>query len=161
MRPEHPGTTIRTLKGVVPVAVSTRKPDPLVVPLASAAGRTYRNDDATVVVHEVRTRPDNRPPGIDLTVRPTSPGAGAGAAGGEPEAIAALRPDSFQHQIEVIDAQGRPIPWYQSAYDAETGRMTLTVTAPEQAAAVVELRFFSLVRASADVPFEFHNLPLP
>jgi hypothetical protein len=40
--PARPGRTLRTLRGRVPVVVSTRMPDPLVIPLAGASGRTSR-----------------------------------------------------------------------------------------------------------------------
>ena len=48
-RPEQPGSTIRKLRGTVPIAVATRKPDPLVVPLTGASGKSFRNDQVSLI----------------------------------------------------------------------------------------------------------------
>lgn len=157
-RPTAPGTTIRRLKGVVPITVSDRKPNPLVVPLAGPAGRTFRNDDVVITVHDVRAQTNNQPPVIDLTIRPNTGTGGASASGGAGNDTTADRPDLPQQHLEVVDAQGHPIAWYQSSLDAEAGRFTVSLTAPEQAAAATELRYYSLTRATADVPFEFTDL---
>jgi hypothetical protein len=65
-----------------------------------------------------------------------------------------------QQQIEVVDSQGRVIPWYHSSFDAEGARMTLTLT-PHDQAAPAELHYFGLARASTEVSFEFSNIPMP
>ena len=41
-RPADPGDTIKTLRGTIPVTVSSRRPGPLVVPLLKSAGKTLR-----------------------------------------------------------------------------------------------------------------------
>ena len=41
-RPDNPGRTIRILRGSVPLRITARQPDPLVVPLATAAGKSFR-----------------------------------------------------------------------------------------------------------------------
>jgi hypothetical protein len=158
-RPTRPGTLIRKLRGEVPLLVSARVPDPLVVSLASAQGRVYRNDDVTIIVNEVRDRGEDRLPGIDLTIRPSGAGPRSGAVDASGNEL--VRPDSYQQQIEILDVQGRSMPWYQSTIDTESGRMLLTLSVPEQAPAASELRFFGLVRSQAIARFDFHDLPLP
>jgi hypothetical protein len=160
-RPSQPGTAIKRLKGVVPIAVSTRKPGPLVVALANSSGRTFQNDDVAITVHEIRAQANNgRPPTIEVSIHPTASGASA-SAGGFGTVEMGARPDSYQQQIEVADARDRIIPWYQTSFDAEAGRLTMTLTAPDQAATPSELRFFSLVRANTEVSFEFNDVLLP
>ncbi len=156
-RPAEAATTLKRFKGVIPLIASTRKANPLIISLAAASGRTFRNDEIaiTVVTHTV---PDNNRPGtIELVIR-TNPANSADAA------IAAsdspVRPDTHQQQIELVDGLGRLIPWYQTGFDAEAARLTMTIPHDDPAAKPVELRYFGLIRAPADVPFEFSDLPL-
>lgn len=156
VRPTAPGATIRVLRGVIPVSVSTRKPSPLTVPLRDGKGKTFQNDDASVVIHDVRPLPNTRQTSIDVTIRPVGDASPVPA-----NEVMYNRPDTHQQQVEVVDAQGRVVPWYPSMIDGESGRMTITLTAPEQVATAVELRYYSLSRAVTDVKFEFNDLPLP
>jgi hypothetical protein len=155
-RPTVPGTTIRVLRGVIPVSVSTRKPSPLNVPLRDSKGKTFQNDDASVVIHDVRLLPNTRQTSIDVTIRQLGDAAPVPA-----NEVMYNRPDTHQQQVEVVDAQGRVVPWYPSMIDGESGRMTITLTSPEQVANATELRYYSLSRAATDVKFEFNDLPLP
>ena len=68
-RPENPGRTIKILRGVIPLRITARQPDPLVIPLASAAGKSFDKGDLHVVVNEIRSDPNNRQRQIELTVR--------------------------------------------------------------------------------------------
>lgn len=153
-RPIAPGSTIRVLRGVIPVSVSTRKPSPLSVPLRESKGKTLQNDDASVVIHDVRQLPNTRQTSIDVTIRPLKDASPVPA-----NEVMYNRPDTHQQQVEVVDSQGRVVPWYPSMIDGESGRMTITLTSPEQVA--TELRYYSLARATTDVKFEFNDLPLP
>ncbi len=159
--PPQPGTSIKVLKGTVPVTVSTRKPGPLIVALAGASGRSFQNDDVAMTVHDVRLQAANRPPTIEVTIRPNASSTSSSGDGGMNDGMMAGRPNSHQQQLEVSDAQGRPIAWYQSSFDAEGGRVTLSLANAEQAATATELHYFSLVRASTEVAFEFADLPMP
>ncbi len=161
LHPAGAGTMIKKLKGVVPVLVSTRKPNPLVVTLTGATGRTFQNDDVALTVHELRTQPNNRPPTIEVTIRPSAGNSSASAAGIGGGDMVAARPDSHQQQLEITDNQGHLIPWYQSNFDAEAGRLTISLTSPEQAAVLGELHYYSLVRAATEVPFEFSDITMP
>lgn len=161
IRPPDPGKIIKILKGVIPLNVATRKPNPLVVAITGASGRTFQNDDVALTVHEIRPQAENHPASIEITVR-TGPRAASASPGsvvsGE---FAMARPDSLQQQIEIADLNGRAIPWYQTSFDPEAGRITLTLTSPEQAPAPSEIRYYSLVRAATEVSFQFTNVPLP
>lgn len=166
-RPDSPGRTIRLLRGSIPASVATRRPDALVIPVAGAAGKSFRNEDATVVLHDIR---------------PAAPGAGAGVAPGGPtivelsitpeasRAAAAPEPapdlDTFLPrtdygplQIELIDAEGRPVHWYISAsqQNGDETRLTLTTTGATPAV----LRHYGVIRANTEIPFEFRDVPMP
>ncbi len=117
--PDSPGKVIRKLRGVVPAMVATRKSGPLVAPLSGPLGKSFQNDEVSLDILDVRINPNPNinQTSIDLSIRSRSgqPGSQAGPDG----EILIHRPDMHQQQIEVVDAQGRPIPWYHSSYDAE------------------------------------------
>jgi hypothetical protein len=160
VHPRVPGATIRTLKGVLPVAVSSRKPGPLLAPLEGASGGIFQNEAVTLTVHEIRKHANSLQTNIEITlrVRPTSTGSRGVLEGGSQ---APLLPGAQSQQIEVLDAQGRLIPWFQTSLDAEGERLTLTLTPASPDSPPASLRVYSLVVSTADVPFEFRDVPLP
>jgi hypothetical protein len=162
-RPEVPGKTIRRLRGVLPVLVATRKSNPLVVKLNGANGRTFRNDDVALTIHDVHPLGNTRQMSIELTVRPLSGSGGGPPTAAGPGDFLVHRPDTSHQQIEVSDAHGRVLHWYQTSFDSEASRMTLTMTpqAPELNGPPAELRFYGLARSATEISFEFNNLPLP
>ena len=159
--PSQAGHSIKRFKGVVPVTVSTRKPGPLVVPLSNAAGKTFQNDDAVITVRDIRTNPATRMTSIDLLVRSVGAPSGAAAVAVPPGEFAYQRPDLGQQQIEVLDAQGRALAWYNTSPDPEGSRLTLTLAPHNEQIVPAELRYHALAHASAEVAFEFENVPMP
>ena len=157
--PGRSGSVLRKLKGAVPVVVSMRKPDPVVVPLNNdAVGRGFQNDDVAITLQDVRKVPNSQQWAVELTVRPASGGDASAPVGADPSHP---RPNGHHQQIELSDGRGRTLPWYQSSFDAGSGRMTLNVTDPEARGASLELRYYDLVRAATEVPFAFSDVPLP
>src|SRR5205807_5445707 len=75
--PAQPGKTIKRLRGMVPLSVAARKADPLTIPLADAAGKTFRQGEVSVTVHSVKAGPQQPATTIELTVR-------SGGSGGAP-----------------------------------------------------------------------------
>jgi hypothetical protein len=162
--PEVPGKVIRQLRGVIPVMVATRKPSPLVAPLSGTPGnKSFQNDEVSLDILDVRINPNPNvnQTSIDVSIRPRSglPGAQAAplALHGE---FPIQRPDLHHQQIEVVDAQGRPIPWYHSSFDAEGARITLTLT-PTGQGTPAEVRYYGLARAATEIAFEFTDVPMP
>lgn len=159
-RPEQPGKTIKIFRGVLPVMVATRKPGPLVIPLLNAAGKSFRNDEVTLSVQMIKINPNTRQTSIEISLRSGTDPEAAQPAPVVPGADALVqRPDTHQQQIEVLDAVGRPIPWYHSN-DAEGSRMTMTLT-PHDQGSPSEIRYYALARAATEVRFEFKDVPLP
>jgi hypothetical protein len=159
-RPPDPGETIKTLRGIIPVTVSSRRPGPLVVPLQNSPGKTFENADTQLTVHEIRSLPDSRHTLLELSIRANGPEA---PLAGDSDGYNALfpRPGHQQLQIDVLDANDRLIPWFQSIADAENSRVTLTLTSSLQSSPPKELRYYSVARTEVDIPFEFSGIPMP
>jgi hypothetical protein len=162
-RPEVPGQSIRTLRGLLPIMVATRKPDPLVVSLQGAAGKSFHNDEVDLSVLDIRANPGTHQTSIDIMVRSNSnarPAAAFTPPGPGGAELLIQRSDLHQQQIEVVDTEGRVLAWFQSRFDAEGSRMTLTLT-PAAQAGPAELRYYGLARAATEVRFEFSDVPMP
>ena len=159
-RPENPGRSIRRLRGVLPVVVASRRPDPLVIPLQNATGKSYSNEEVSLTVLDVKMNPNSRQTSIELSLR-SSVSRVSGPTGVENpgDELITQRMPSNQQQIEVLDSQGRSIPWYHSN-DAEGAKMTLTLI-PHEQGAPSEIRYFSMSKAATEVHFVFENIPLP
>jgi hypothetical protein len=156
--PEHAGRRIKRLKGVVPLTVATRKTEPMSIDLAEAAGKTFQAGETTLIVHEANKPNPN--PGqagtvLDLTIR-TEPVGGPN----NPNAQPAIQP---QTQIELVDASGKPVNWWQQSLNGRPGEIRLGLVANPQGNVKppAQLRFYELVRATTEVSFEFHDILLP
>jgi hypothetical protein len=159
--PEPPSHRIKVLRGVIPVIVAARKSDPLVVPLAGSRGKLFRDDEVALTLIDHRAASNDQPSTIQVAIRPLGAVENPIRPGhGEP---LAYRPDSFQQQIEVIDAQGRPLPWFPSSsfYDGEETRLTMTVGTRVAPGAPATLRYHGLLSARSEVAFEFRDVPIP
>src|SRR5262249_11522628 len=103
--PQPPGRSIRRLRGSLPVTVAARKPDPLVIPLADATGKSFLGEDVALTVHSVKAAPNEPQVVAELTLRPRSTGRQG------PSTVARstgpLRLDFLDHQLEVVDTRGR------------------------------------------------------
>ncbi len=158
-RPEHPGRTIKVLRGSVPLRITARHPGPLIVPLAASTGKTAENGDLHLQVHEIRFDPNTHQRQIDLTIRESRSG-GIPTADEEPVVDLGARFDPHQQNIEILDAHGQLVPWFQTTTDLESSRITLSLpgsvrTEPK------ELRYYRLSETSINVPFSFSNVPMP
>ena len=54
--PDLPVRSPLKLRGVLPVVISSRRPDPLVIPLVGAAGKTFRQGPRVVRIEKVFRR---------------------------------------------------------------------------------------------------------
>ena len=160
-RPESAGESIKTLRGTVPVTVSSRKPDPLVVSLINGIGKTVENSELRLTVHEIRTLPNNHNSLVELSVKPNDPDTSVGRSDVDGFSAVLQRTDPQHLQIEVVDMRGQLIPWFPSGADNETARVTLTLTNLPQTTQPKELRYYTLTRATLSLPFEFKDLVMP
>jgi hypothetical protein len=160
-RPELAGEVIKKLRGTIPVTVSSRKPDPLVVSLINGIGKTVDNSEVQLTVHELRFLPNSQNSLVELSVRANDPNASVGRNDVEGFSAVLQRTDPQHLQIEVIDTRGQLIPWFPSGADSETARVTLTLTKLPETTQPKELRYYTLTRASLSLPFEFKDMFMP
>lgn len=158
-RPDTAGSTIRSLKGQVPVTVMARRPDPLTVPLAGSAGKSFGQGEVRLTVHEMRSDPNRRQRQLELSVQVGGPEdtAPAGTPTADADSIARITPQN----LEIIGTSGHTIPWFQSRINAEPTKVTLTLLGGLRADEPRELRYYRISESSVDVPFAFTDLPMP
>ena len=160
-RPDAAGQWIKKLTGLIPLTVSSRRPNPLVIPLNNSTGKTFENNEYRLTVLDVRPTPTNHNLFVELSIKANETDAPPDRAGPDMVDDGFQRADPQHLQIEVVDAGGRLVPWFQSGADAETSRFTLTLTNQTQTSQLKELRYYTLTRASVQVPFEFADIPMP
>lgn len=161
-RPADPGDTIKRVRGVVPLAISSRGPDPLVVPLdARGIGRRFANPDVAITLHAVRTTSNAVPQTqIELSIRPNDRPGAADPADSDPFGDV-YRPDLHRQQLEIADVRGRLVSWFPSGVDSEAARITLTLPTASSAGSLKELRYYTLTRTTVNLPFAFSDIPMP
>jgi hypothetical protein len=159
-RPENAGETIKALRGVIPVKITARQPDPLTVPLAGASGKSFAKGDLHLVVHEIRLDPAVHQRQIELSVRTAQTGSLPESDEGVGQDLES-RSDPHEQNIEIIDARGRPVSWFQTSVDVESSRITLTIAAAPGTPEPKELRYYRLSEAVLDLPFGFSDVPMP
>jgi hypothetical protein len=160
-RPDPLARTIKRLDGIIPMTVSSRRPGPVIVPLNNAVGKTFENDDYALTVHDFRPTPTNHNLMIELSLSLRDPDSGADRLSPDLVDDGFQRADPRHLQIEVYGVDGRLIPWFQSGFEAESSRFTLTLTNQSQPSRVKELRYYGLTRASVKIPFHFADIPMP
>lgn len=163
--PDQPGKAIKKLRGVLPVTVSARKPDPLVIPLdKDSIGKTYRSSDVSITLHQVASDANNQRSTIDISVRPLgNPAPEPGPNLGRPDFVGFRVSNLAPNQVEVLDAQGKilqsmPTP---TRLQPDEMRISVILMSPPGAAVPTQMRYYSLSRATTAVPFEFSDIPMP
>ena len=159
-RPATAGETIKRLRGVVPLSVSSRRPDPLVVPLDQGTGKRFENPDVELTIHDIRNMPNTRQTLVELSVKSKD----RGTIADRPESDAFIdvyRPDMQRLQLEIFDSRGQIVPFFPSPVDSETSHLTLSLNNLPSSASLKQLRYYSLTRTTLSVPFEFRDIPMP
>ena len=159
--PERPGKTIRILKGSIPLAVATRKDDPVVINFAGAAGKSFRTEDTTLIYHDTKPDPNGQGPMVEITLR----SHGGGYFGNVRNDFANFQvANNPQNQLELLDAQGRLLPFYNRGSVGQPGDSRLTLGVFNNGVEVgppAQIRYYDLTRAAAEATFEFHDVPMP
>ena len=159
--PAEPGRRIRLIRGSIPVVVAARKPEPLEIALADASGKTFRNDDVSVTLKDYRPARTNQPPAIELAIVSNGPTSQPTPfVDGEP---LGFRPDNSHHQIEILDSEGKPLAWFPSGilYNGKETRLTLTLVGRGSFPTPSKVRYHGILRTTAEIPFEFRDVPMP
>lgn len=161
--PARPGTLIKRLRGSIPLTVAARKDDPFVVRLADAKDKTFKHDDFTLSVHDVKAEANPGQSVIELTLKYHQSGGGAAGFGG-PEFMAFRNLGSAQSQFEIVDATGRA---YQHGFPAgaqptnDGVKITLRLLHNDGVGPPAEIRYYEFSRANTDAEFDFRDVPMP
>ncbi len=107
--PDRPVRSRLELRGVLPLVIASRKPDPLVIPLADAAGKTFRQGASVVRIEKVSTDEGLNIPTVELSLSEDGipPERTRTSAGPEKDHVG----DFLRSRIEFEDARGRPLNW--------------------------------------------------
>ena len=161
LMPAKPGRTISRLRGAIPVALQVHRPLPsLEIPLADARGKEFAHDEAVFTVRDVQQGP--RGANISLEVRLVIDRAELPEPR-YPELISERLHCLSKHQIEFVDAQGKALDTTMSGGWGPDGKGRFNYSASKQLnqTSPATLRYYSMLRAFTDVPFEFKNVPMP
>jgi len=149
---DKPGKSIRRLRGVVPLTVFSRKPGPLVVSLKDAAGRKAEGQGLALEIREIRADA-GQPWTMKLFARTE-----------DPRDDTAVPTTWLQEsQFELIDGDGQPLPsqFSFSYVERSMKAVTLRLLSSGDTRTPAELRCYGLSRSTAEVPFEFTDVPMP
>jgi hypothetical protein len=166
--PETQGTTIRLLKGVVPVVVAGRRPNALVASLTEGLGKLVQDDDTAMQVHSVQVDQQTKRTTIEFSVWPK-----AGQPGGPPRPLAPGLPNRQgpgrsgmlvdPSRVEVRDADGKRcrLNAFTSRHEGVVSRCHWVIDPGPGIGLPTEIRFETQVWTTVEVSFEFHDLPMP
>jgi hypothetical protein len=160
-RPAAVGDSIKKLRGVIPLWVSSRRPDPLVVPLNQGTGKRFANLDLELTLSDIRVIPESRQTIIDLSIKPQDHGTTADRAAAESAYDFGFRSDTQRLALEVFDSRDQPVAWLPAAVNSDPSHVSLALTSLPPPATLKEIRYHTLTRATINVPFEFKNIPMP
>lgn len=163
-----PARRIASLRGVIPVVVVARRPDPLVVALKDASGKEFSAGSTKIRVHKIRAE-SGQEPTIDLTLETPRLDDGETIMVCDPKGtrLAVNRPiDLMELRLEVLDSRGESLFWqFTSAPTERTqGRMGIVIhdrdskgSHPDE----LRLRYWGVIGAATDLPFAFENVATP
>jgi hypothetical protein len=158
--PERIGRTAR-LRGVVPVMLHLRRPEPaLVIPLDNAAGQTFRCDDAEFTIHSVNHSPNST--NVSMTVRLNLDKAELPDRS-DAHLVMTRHELMGSHQLQLTDEKGTVL-----AYQTGSGSGNYATPVEHQwtihtfrNGRATQLRYFGMLRVRSEAAFEFRDVPLP
>jgi hypothetical protein len=158
--PDPPVRSPLKLRGVLPVVISSRMPSPLVIPLADADGKTFRQGVSVVRIEKVSNRhPKTTEFNLFLSEDASPTDRTRASEGPEKDYIG----DFLRNRIEFEDADGRPMSWHLmgdhpvATTNGELRALTWVSGIDPPAA----LRVYRLRRLATEIPFELSDVPSP
>ncbi|MFI5457938.1 MAG: hypothetical protein ACHRXM_21065 [Isosphaerales bacterium] len=158
--PDPPVRSPLKLRGVLPVVISSRRLDPLVIPLVGAAGKTFRQGPRVVRIEKVSGQgPRTTAVNLSLSEDVIPADRTRVSAGPETDYIGDFLPD----RIEFDDAEGHPLSWLLlGAPSVSTTNDEIRVrTFVSGVAPPARLSVYRLHRLATEIPFEFGEVPSP
>jgi hypothetical protein len=166
--PSPPAQRLARLRGVIPLVVVARRPNPLVVDLKGASSKVFSAGSTRITVHEI-TAGSGREPTVDFTLEAPAVGDGETimVCDSKGARLAVNRPiDLLQLCLEVLDSRGESLFWqYTRAPSQRTqGRMTIVVrdrNGKRERPEDLRIRYWGIIGAATDLPFAFNDVPTP
>lgn len=166
--PSPPARRIALLRGIIPVVVVARRPDPLVVPLNNASGKEFSAGSSRITVHDVKAD-GGQDPIVDFTLATARSGADETIMVCDPKGapLAVRRPvDLMELCLEVVDGCGDTHYWQFTSAPTEgtEGRMAIVIRGTNSKRVPLDglrLRYWTLIGAATDLPFVFKDVPTP
>ena len=157
---EHLGRVAR-LRGVVPLMLHIRRPEPtLVIPLANAAGKTFQCDDAEFAIKTVNDSPRATNVSMTVSLNVDKADLPANADGG---LITSRLLVMGEHQLELTDADGKVVAFSTSSGSGggSTPSVHKWTIGTFRNGRATHLRYFGMLRVRSDAAFDFRDVPLP
>ncbi len=157
--PDLPARSPLKLRGVLPVVIGSRRPDPLVIPLADAPGKTFRQGTGVVRVERVANQSGSSTVDLTLGEEARPPDRVRAAAGPEEDSLA----DFPRDRIEFEDAEGHPLG-FQIAGNPSASTTNGELRADIFVSGVAppaRLTVYRLQRLAVEIPFELADVPSP
>jgi len=164
-------TSLKRLRGTIPVEIEAKALDPIVMPIPTGADderRPIACGSSTIQVNGLATSPFATRGSyiVDVTIR-RDEWIGLGQRGGRRMASQLYQlvnsDDQFWDCIEIVDAQGKPFrraTRQQPSIDSDGIRLQLALPAREDADPPTEVRFHTTIRTTRDVPFDFKDVAI-
>ncbi len=154
-------TSLRRLRGSLPVVIATRKSDPIDIALPDGVGKAFRNDETILRVANLSTRSPQTPITTMEVVLKTHASQVPPQPMNEFD-LSGFRPEVSPQQLEILDANGRVMTWYPSGIrsDSEGTRVTLTFAVNGATQTPARVRFYGLTRTSTELDFSFQDVSL-
>ena len=147
--PDRQATKLGRLKGTLPVLVSAARPDPLVISLDDAPGRSYHHAGMTLRFRVMVDSAEHMQVEVILSRDP-------GPAGSRDDRAWGAR----RHRFVFEDRDGHRLSWHPMFDIAGTGKET-RIGMLISRGRPVRLRFHDLAWSVTEIPFEFTDVPLP
>jgi hypothetical protein len=170
-RPQNPGRLIKRLRGTLDISITARWPEPVVIPVTSAVGKVLENDEMRVVIKSIPTDPTGKPGVIELTIEERDTSAPQERSLEYPPGSPFARHWRLLHggigadyplsRIQVVDSRGQDTVSLSASVQQGSGPVTLKLAPSQQSGMSKEIRLWSIVHATARIPFEFNDLPMP
>jgi hypothetical protein len=152
--PDRPVRSPLKLRGVLPVVISSRRPDPLVIPLTGAAGKMFRQGPRVVRIEKVSSEAPSTTAVYLLLSEEVIPADRTRAPSGpETDYIG----DFLPNRIEFEDAEGHLLNWLiinRASVSTDNNEISVH-TWVSGVAPPVRLRIYRLDRLATEFPFEF------
>jgi hypothetical protein len=152
---------VARLRGVVPLMLHVRRPEPaLIITLSGAAGKAFRCDDAEFAIHTVNDSPTAT--SVSFTVRLNVDKADL-PHNADADLITTRLRVMGNHQLQLTDAGGTVLADSTGGGGSRAGTPSVyqwTIGTHRNGRAT-HLRYFSMLRVRSDAAFDFRNVPLP